>query len=355
MSPRTFIALAGLTALMVIAAIVVQVTSFNRTVVVTTDRPALPALQDGVDEVARIEIAFAEGRIEVVRGENGVWTFPEIHDYPADSGRIGELLAALQGMELREAKTSDPERFERLDLQAVDAPDSESHLVTLKDADGTEIASLLVGKRRFNAFGPGKGGTYVRDPGAEQTWLADRELRIEEERKLWLERDIVDVETEAVREVVITHPDGETLRVYRDNEEQENPAVADLPADAELASPDAARPVTTGLALLELDGVEPAATFDWPAEGVTRAVYTSFDGLEVTVELFQRDETYWARVKAAISPAAGELSEEAREALRVRVAEIAERTGDWVYELPAYKADRMDTRMPELLKDPDAS
>jgi hypothetical protein len=355
MSPRAFIALAAVTAFMVAAAVVVQVTTFHRAEVVTVDRPALPGLRDRLDDVARIEIAFADGEIMLERNDAGRWIYPEIYDYPADAGRIGELLATLADMQLREAKTSNPDLFERLDLRPVDSDEAESDLVTLEDGEGETIASLLVGKRRFNAFGPGKGGTYVRDPGTEQAWLADRELRIEEDRKLWLDRGIVDMDTDDVRTVTITHPDGETLRVFRDSEDQENPSVADLPADAELSSPDAARPVTTALALLELDAVEPAAGFDWPAEGVTRAVYSGFDGLQVTVELFQRDEKYWARVEAAVAGDADELAPEAREAIEARVAKINERTSDWVYQLPPYKGDRMDTRMSELLKDPDAS
>ena len=50
--------------------------------------------------------------------------------------------------------------------------------VRLLDDKGGVIAEAIVGKKRFDAFGASKSGTYVRKPGDAQTWLSNADIDV---------------------------------------------------------------------------------------------------------------------------------------------------------------------------------
>ena len=76
---------------------------------------------------------------------------------------------------------------------------------------------------------------------------------------------IVDVRSERVREVTITHPDGEVVRLSKTGAELANFEVADVPNGRELSYPGVANVVGNALRELNLEDVEPAG--DAPADG----------------------------------------------------------------------------------------
>ncbi len=89
---------------------------------------------------------------------------------------------------------------------------------------------------------------------------------------------------------------------------------------------------------LQLSDVKPEADFAWSKTGESRARFTFFDGLVVTVELVDVDKTSWARFTVSGSSDAA-----------ARARELNARLAPWVYALPAYKAKLLKTRLADLL------
>ena len=85
----------------------------------------------------------------------------------------------------------------------------------LLDAKGGVIAEAVVGKKRSDAFGFGKVGTYVRKPGDAQTWLANVELDASADLKDWVKTDVFQVDSSKVNRVTVEIPGEQPLKIER--------------------------------------------------------------------------------------------------------------------------------------------
>lgn len=104
--------------------------------------------------------------------------------YPAEPGKLSELVKALIKARLSEAKTSKEENYHHLGLQALDNEDSLASLVILSSADTSW--QVLVGKLANS----GK-GQYVRLPEQPQSWLINQKLSLPLEQHSWLKQAIL--------------------------------------------------------------------------------------------------------------------------------------------------------------------
>lgn len=296
MNPRGFLALLVVTSIAVIGAVVVVLGQPETAPVRFVDEPAFPALRDDPDAVARIVLSTPEGVFTLVRESGDRWLAEERSGYPVDAEEVRRLVVALADMRLIEAKTSEAERYQRLEVENVDTSNAKSKRVRLEAADGTILAEAIIGKQRQRRTGTEASGTYLRRPGEMATWLASGSVRIEPAVVDWLEDEIVDLDAERIHRIEIRPADGAPYAVVRDAPGQalrlENPAVDEaLDEGADLAS------LAHALTGARLEDVQPDVGQPWPEAGHS-ALVTTFDGLELTVELAEIEDQPWARFEA---------------------------------------------------------
>jgi hypothetical protein len=164
-----------------------------------------------------------------------------------------------------------------------------------------------------------------------------------------------------VREVAITHPDGEVVRISKSGPELANFEVASVPTGRELSYPGVANVIGNALRELNLEDVEPTDTA--PAEQLTTAEYRTFDGLVVKVTGIERNEENWitleASVDAAAAPPAAPAADGAAAAaapadVNAEAERINAKVGGWRYKVASFQYDQMTRRMADLLKPPAA-
>ncbi len=368
MSPKGFLALALATIISVgLAAYAVA----NRDVpLVRTrlDQPFLPDLASKVADVARITVRTAQGSMTARRTEQG-WVLEEKDDYPVELDKVRALVLGLAQMRLIEAKTADPDRLSRLELEPVDAEGAKSREVVLTAADGSVLADVVIGKRKFSLYGPGKSGGYVRLADSDQAWLADRALDVPEEALDWFDRTILSLPRKDVAEVVLRPGTPEEVRVVRTGPDNDAFALANLPEGRE--ADESKPPMLAGtLGNITMLDVVTADKKPLPEDAAT-ARFTAFDGLEVEtrVAVFGEGENaeYWVaftaregkpreRPAAANGDAQAGKAENAEEQpekpLAERVAALQKRLENRVFKVSPYLAKRLLWRMEDLLKKP---
>jgi len=177
---------------------------------VADSRVGQPLLQGfKVDEVARVDVADAQGTVTLVRGEGG-WAVKERGGFPADIEPIRDLLVKLHGLKVVQAEGLTDAVKPRMQLAAPGAgakPEETGTLVELKAADGSSVAKLVLGKKALKeARLPGMresvpSGRYVwvaADPqrvsvvsepftsvaAKPQEWLAKELVRLERPKSL---------------------------------------------------------------------------------------------------------------------------------------------------------------------------
>ncbi len=350
MTPRTFLILAGLTIAITAGAIVAVLNQPTTGPVALVDEPAFPELRARPDAVARVVIETGAGSITLTRTSPETWTAPDRFDYPAASEKIGRLVRQLNDMRLIEAKTADPDRHARLEVEDL-SEDASSRLIRLEDEAGQVLAEALVGKRLFRLTGSANSGTYIRRPGEDQSWLASGGFELEPEVENWLDQEIVEIDRGEVEGVEIALAEGESYTVSRDKAEDELAfeALAEgetLKADANLAE------LASALSSVRLTAVKPVDQVTWPAEKQVAKVRT-FDGLELTVEMALIDDEPWA----AFAAAAGELPEEAEAAdqVRQRAEAITGKTSGWAYQINQSLYQRLTKPRSSWLEEQDST
>ena len=175
MKPRTLAEL-GLIALVAVAVAAASYISQNRWSQAKVSGAALfPALASQGPKIARIELRQGDKKLALERKEQN-WVLADRGGYPAKTEAVRTLLVRLAEAQLVEPKTRKSDRFNMLELEDAGVKDTKSREVRLLDQQGAVIAQAIIGKKRIDAFGSSKSGTYVRWPEDVQAWLAEHSL-----------------------------------------------------------------------------------------------------------------------------------------------------------------------------------
>lgn len=359
MGSRNFFALCGVTALAVLIAgwavssrPSIEASDFEGT-------PVFPSLLENLNEVDTVSVRHKDGTFNLKATDTG-WVFVERDNYPVQDAKLGELLVKLARLEKVEPKTKLAERYDRLDLVGPeDKEDTRAKEVILTDSDGDTLASLLVGKRKFT-LGTDEGGTYILLPDDPQAWLVTGELNPGARARDWLVREISDIKDDDIRRITVTHPDGESVSVYKDTPDQANYAVENVPADMQLRRDSIADDMGRVLSNLLHDDVKKAADVEFPSDKTITARFEGFDGFTVEVDLIEDGDANWLRFKGdaqgvvqqAESDNSGD-TEAAQKDWPQIIADLNARTKGWVYQLPGYEVAGIKKRMADLVREPD--
>lgn len=312
----------------------VAVTFSNRQSEPVAGALLFPDLKSRINDVSQVSISKA-GESLTIRNESGKWVLAERQNYPADTGKLRQLLLALADASRLEQKTSNPDMYARL---GVEDPGAESKGQEIRITGPETETALIVGNLAQRKY------RYVRIPGQAESWLIDQNPNIPADAGGWLLQPILDIDASRVRSVTITHGDKETIKIEKADSKASNFDVADIPAGRELSYPSIANGIAGVLSKLNLQDVAPAAEAD---TGVSpaRTIFTTFDGLEVTVDSSLRGDNTWITVSADQLEAADKADSESDEASKINA-----RLGGWRYQIQGYKGDQLRRRWQDLLK-----
>ncbi len=346
MKPGSFLSLAALTAIVVVAAVITVFEQRDLTTISTERESAFAILAERVNDAAEVEIVSNEAAFALVKtGEE--WGLKDRANYPVHYDKIKRTIVGLADLKLLEAKTGDPDRYERLQLDEPDTKDSQSVRFAIKDSKGTVLAAGVIGRQNPNLFGESGGGTYLRRGREAQAWLAEGEVALGKTRNDWLIRDIVNIEAEDIRRAVIRQPDGAEIAVRKDKKKSGKFTLEGIPKGRKLKDSAEGKNLAGGLWRLTFEDVKPAKDIAFPPAFNT-AEYETFDGLKVRVEMTVVDDVVWGRFSASADGATGEKAMQVEK----KAEEINRRATGWIYELSAGEGEKLTTRIEDILEKP---
>jgi hypothetical protein len=253
---------------------------------------------------------------------------------PAD--KVRALMVNLAEADLVEAKTRVPDRYGLIDLEDPTAAGAKSRSVRLLDAKGGVVADVVVGKKRSDAFGYGKVGTYVRKPGDAQTWLANVELDASADLKDWVKTEVLQVDSSKISRVTVEIPGEQPLKVERGADKKVT--VAGIPQGQKLKDEAAGEAIVRAAAYLDFDDVRKLPAGAAPKDASTVKLETD-NGLTVTLRLRKDGDAQWLAVTAAGEGDAKKTADE-----------ITARTAGWEYKIASNKADALLKRRADLFE-----
>lgn len=371
MSPKAFATLA----IAALAAVVLagwSVTTRDTPLTATAvDQPLFPGLVDRLEQVARIEAQTSSGTV-TLRRDGDLWRVEQRDGFPADGSQVRAVARGLAALQIVEAKTAASERLPRLELDEPGKENAKGRRVTLKDAEGAVLASAILGKTRYDLYGGGRGGIYVRRDGESQAWLAAGEVELPQDDLGWIDTTVVDLPEYRVRKVTLGAGGADPIVLSRPDDTQDF-ALDRVPEGRKADVGELSRVAAT-LASLTLQDVKPAAVKPVP-DDAPLARFETFDGQVVAIRVLVEGQgdavEHWVRLTAeppvAPAPAASpqepspaeatdvaqatEAAEaEARRDPAAVTARLAQRVDGWTFKVPRWVTDRLLVTRDDLLE-----
>ena len=165
MRQRSLIPLACATMVLVVLAIVTLTARDRGVSRAAPNVRAFPALAGKLDDVASVTVERQGSTMTFIR-DGDSWLVSEKGNYPANAGKISQIVRAMADSTLVEPKTQKAELYPRLELE--DPGRGKSTLVTVKDKSGGTIAEAIVGKRRYDRLGGGNDGVICGSPATRR-------------------------------------------------------------------------------------------------------------------------------------------------------------------------------------------
>jgi hypothetical protein len=338
MKPRQFIVLAASAAGALAVAIVTYLAAVPWSVGNAGPRePMLAALSERGGDLAAIELVREKETLRL-ESKDGSWVLASGEGYPVDTAKVRELILAATEARLVERKTAMKDRHELLGLTEPTAPGATARLLRLIDAKGAVMGEMILGRAAFDAFEASKGGTYVRRPGEDQTWLADRQMQAGLSLRDWVKTRLIDVRTEAIKAIRI-EIEGEAPYDIKRTADGKQHELADMPAGKKLKYVSAVDDVAEAVSLIEFRNVRKAGQADaLPLKG--RATFETDAGYKPTIEFRSDGSKVWAKVTATGNGAS-----------KADVDDITARAAGWEFELPMTELNAILVKMADLIED----
>ena len=311
-----------------------------------------PALANALKDVATIQIETKQAAFNVSRTASGDWKLPDKANYPADFSAVRKTILGLSELDLVEQRTGRADWQEKLGL-GLPKKGGSGTLVTLKDAKGEVLASLIAGASVEGASAGGRQAIYVRRVNQDQTFVARGNFSVPTEQSQWLDKAFIDLARDRIQTAAVKPFKGRAFSVTRGKPQDPNFRVVDpIPPGRMLRTENEANGVGNALIGLSFDDVEPQTKFDFA--NAARATFVSFDGLTLNVSLIEKDRDLWMTVSAAANPQPVAPPTPGESKLKPDVAKEAKEINGvvvgWVYKIPRYKGVLLSSPLDDLLK-----
>src|SRR5262245_9751860 len=233
MKPRTIaeLALIALVALLIAATSYISQNRWSQAKV--TGAPLFPGLSSQGPKIARIELRQGDKKLALERKDQ-TWVLADRGGYAAKPEAVRTLLLRLSEAQLVEPKTRKSERFSMLELEDAGAKDTKSREVRLLDQQGAVIAQAIVGKKRIDAFGSSKAGTYVRWPEDAQAWLTSTDIQVSAAVRDWVQTTLLEQEAPKIKSVTVEVSNEAPLKIERDAGEAGKHKLVSIPEGKKL-------------------------------------------------------------------------------------------------------------------------
>ena len=300
----------------------------------------LPTLSATADEIGQITLVQGDKTLTLNRSqEDKGWALAERNGYPLDNDKVRTLVFSLAKAELVEPKTRDPKRYGLLELQDPKEKDAKSKLVRLSDYNGRTIAEVIVGKQRHGAFGASRSGTYLRQPGDEQTWLANADIKVPFDISDWTKPGFFRADSKEIVSLEVKDGDKTVYKLAREKAGGEL-KVTDIPADKKVKATLRTSDLLAGIQTLEMLDVRQVSAGDKKPD--MTAVIETKEGAKFRIGLKKQDKDRWVTVS---------VLESGKDKTKEAAEKIGKATKGWAFKVADWRANQTFKEPKDIFED----
>ena len=363
---KTLVILGLVTLAVVLAAIFTRQES---TAIPRQGERLFPQLMANINDTTEV-VGVSKNETFTLTRRDGHWVVKEKSDYPADANKVRQLIVGTAQFRRVEPKTRNPELYEKLSVEGINKEAAKSVKISLKNTSGAALAEFLLGERRWSRGDPSLSEYYVRLPDDPQAWLVEGKIPDDKSPTNWLDDEILELDSARVREVRVTHPDGDKVTVRHSKPSANDYQLLGLPEGAEVEFNYAVNSIGNTLTSLTLDNVKPASEVRFENGTGLSVELETFDGLRVQMQTMKdgEDNLAWfsamfdsslihederankETTESADKDAKKKSRLKAPDDVKKEAATLNARWKDWVYVVPQYRIDSLGKKKSELIK-----
>ncbi|UTW59438.1 DUF4340 domain-containing protein [Kordiimonas sp. SCSIO 12603] len=293
------------------------------------NEPTFSNVDQQINDVEEINILSEKGQVSLARTNDG-WVVKSRDAYQADDEKVRAFLRGIAKSERREPKTSNQSRFDVLGLG------TKAKTISLKAAGGATVLEFAMGKRKANATS-GRSLTYIYQDTDTRSWLVSELAEAQVDSAWWLDHSLFRFDDARVSDVTVN---GVWLtRKFGDQDFKLQGVKANEQAlpNWQLHSP--------ARAIADFTFTDAKKLGNPLAEPFAKAVLNTYDGMVVTVDIYQMDEGRWAKISAAYDDTL-RLDQEGLKAaaeVQAEIASIMAATREWVFKLSEIDAGTLSS------------
>ncbi len=323
-----------------------------------------PGLAGKINDVSEISVQDSDKTLTIHR-VSGKWGIADADDYPALVDKVKQTVIAVSELHVIAEKTTNPDLYKRLGVEAPGDRGATSHSLTLK-SNGDELASLIVGKPRRSQSPSHSPGLYVRLPERAAALLVEGDLSVSADIIQWIKRDIIDIASDRISDIHISHKDASLVHLEK-NKPEDDLALKNIPAGKEQESEYAINRMATLLENIYIDGVRSAGNIDYSSPDAT-AVIKTFDGLTATAQVKKSNGNTYAKFSFAAPPAETmienntdadsdseepDMEEDTTPTPEQEAENLNAVVNGWAYQLSESKSELFNKPLADLVRDPE--
>ncbi len=249
----------------------------------------IPELAENLNNITKFTVVEAGNTTlsEVSKSDKG-WIVNNRDGYEANIAAVRQLLTNLAEAKLVEAKTSNSENYVKLGVEDVSSEKAQGVLFSIEGLK--DSAKIIFGKDGSS----GKNTQYVRRHDEAQSWLINKKPNLKRDVTDWLQKDLLDIPPERIKDVHIKHPDGGEVSIANNGkDEYEYTLDADVPDGMNLSESEIYQ-LANALSSLQLRDVVAVSKIDTKSIEPIETTFKTFDGLTITSNAYTMElDTYF--------------------------------------------------------------
>jgi hypothetical protein len=312
-------------------------------------------LIQGLDpgRIAFIEVGKGENPVRLARRGN-LFLVANKEDYPALTSKINDLLTSCLDIRTVGLVTSNPANHESLHVTEEKA----QNIVRFLGEDEKLITGLVIGTSRLPELQMDKRSTYVRLITSDDVYEATNVPLPGGSATDYMEKQIVDLDSEDVFRVMVTGPEESyTLRMSDGNDGAI--VLEDAPEGKKLKDGEA-QSLFSALSYFSFDDVKKAGSLEQGVEFDSSHVCELKDSTVYTFRIAEAAEKTYVKCSAEYTGETREqilasqeelIDKEAKLLAQDRALEFTTIHKGWVYEISSWNAEKLTKKLTDLLED----
>lgn len=251
--------------------------------------PLVPGAAELLSPVSEIHVRSSAHRTTLKRGEHG-WTVLEKSAFAADTKKVSALLEAVMRSKKVEPKTSERSHFARMGLG------DDATTISLYDSAGALLFSLDLG-RQFQESSSGRLLSYAFFEGLERAWTASGFASLDSDPQFWILHEPLMISSTRIKRVAVSFGARKGLVLSR---QQPNAIIFESQELGGTADPKIVNALAFALSSFVIEDVDRGREAD--LFSIAKATYTTFDGLELTLQFYDFEGAVWLTFEALYRP-----------------------------------------------------